>query len=232
MIIKGFQRTSLIDYPNNICSTVFLANCNFRCGFCYNKDLVLNSPELKEFSQEEILAELGRRKKYIDGVCITGGEPLLNPDLPEFIRKIRALDFLVKVDTNGSFPKMLDELTGDKLVDYIAMDVKSSLEKYPKVTGVPVDPQKIRESAKIIMRSGVPYEFRTTVVPTLVEEEDVRKIGEWLAGGKQYYLQQFRPITSLDPVFSKKVPYSKETILWFQKVAQEYFEKVGVRGIS
>lgn len=231
MIIKGFQPTSLIEYPGNVSAIIFLAGCNFKCGFCYNKDLVLNSESLKEIPKEELFSILVKKRKYLDGVSITGGEPLLNEDLPEFIERIKEIGFLVKVDTNGSNPRMLEKILSQKLVDYLAMDVKTSLEKYAIATNTDVQVSKIRESASIIINSGIEYEFRTTVVPEIVEEKDVHEIGKWLAGAKKYCLQQFKPINTLSPEFCLKKPYSRETLFKFRDIAKKYFKKVEVRGI-
>ncbi|MBI5229065.1 anaerobic ribonucleoside-triphosphate reductase activating protein [Candidatus Micrarchaeota archaeon] len=231
MIIKGVQRTSLIDFPGNICSIVFLAGCSFRCPFCYNKDLVLNSPHIKEIPKESVLRELERRKNYIDGVTITGGEPLLNQDLPEFLSEIKHIGLLVKLDTNGSNPEMLEKSIGENLVDYIAMDIKTSLEKYELATNSKVDFEKIKKSAEIVKNFGKECEFRTTAVPGIVGEKDIEKIGDWLHGSRKYFLQQFKPLTTLDPKYERMKPYNKETLYQFKRIATKYFKKVAVRGI-
>ncbi len=231
MLIKGFQKTSLIDFPGNISAIVFLSRCSFRCPFCYNRDLVLDSPSLPEIPQEEILHELARRKKYLDGVVITGGEPLLNEDVLPFMKKIKEMSYLVKLDTNGSNPSLLSRVLKEKLADYVAMDIKSSPEKYEQAAGVKINIEDIRKSARLIMESGVDYEFRTTVVPNLVDEEDVENIGKWLKGARAYYLQQFRPMTTLDPACMNVKPYSREKLFEFKKLAEKYFKKVEVRNI-
>ncbi|MEW6329151.1 MAG: anaerobic ribonucleoside-triphosphate reductase activating protein [Candidatus Micrarchaeota archaeon] len=231
MIIKGFQKTSLIDFPGNISAIVFLARCNFRCPFCYNRDLVLDSPSLPEIPQEEILRELARRKKYLDGVVLTGGEPLLNEDVLPFMKKIKEMGYLVKLDTNGSNPALLARVLKEKLADYVAMDVKSSPGKYEKAAGVKINIEDIKKSARLVMESGIDYEFRTTVVPGLVDAGDVEKIGKWLKGARAYYLQQFRPMTTLDPECAKVKPYAREKLLEFRRLAEKYFKKVEVRNV-
>src|SRR3989338_1289419 len=189
--IKGLQKTSLVDFPSCLACTVFISTCNFRCGFCYNVDLVDDSNKLKEYTEEDILKFLEKRKNVLDGVCITGGEPALYDNLRGFISKIKSRGFKVKLDTNGARPDILKSLIDDGLLDYIAMDIKSSKEKYSKAAGIKVDIDKIQESINLIRDSGVDYEFRTTVVPDFFSEEDAKSIGEWLKGSKKYALQQF-----------------------------------------
>src|SRR3989339_28387 len=165
MIIKGFQRTSLVDFPGNIVSTVFLSGCNFRCPFCHNPELALDSPDLKALPERKVLAEIEAHKRFIDGVCVSGGEPTVHSGLPDFLAKIKALGLKVKLDTNGSNPEMLRTVIAERLVDFISMDVKSSPARYAEATGADVDVLVVGESVKIIMASGIDYEFRTTVVP-------------------------------------------------------------------
>jgi len=176
MKIAGLQKVSTIDYPGEICCVVFLWGCNFRCGFCYNPDLVVRDSG-GEFSQEYVLEFLSKRKGKLDAVCITGGEPLLSLDF-EFVRKIREMGFKVKLDTNGSFPERLRELVEEGLIDYVAMDVKGCREDYSKVAGVDVDVSKIEESIKIVNDFG--GEFRTTIVPGLHDVDKLIVMGEWM----------------------------------------------------
>jgi len=227
--IKGIQKTSLIDYPGKICSIIFLGDCNFRCGFCQNPDLIKSPGKLETIPEEEILEFLKSRKKWIDGVCLSGGEPLLYGDLPEFIKKIKEIGLLVKLDTNGTNPQMLDYLIKNKLVDYIAMDIKASLENYEKAAGVKVNMENIKKSVELIKNSSIDYEFRTTVVPGLFSKEEALKIGKWLSGSKRYFLQQFRPETVLDERFHKLKPFSEEELRGFANLLKPFFEKVGVR---
>lgn len=188
--IKGVKKTSLIDYPKHLCSTVFLGGCNFRCRFCHNPLLVFN--KVDNYDEYQVISELVSRKKNISAVCITGGEPLMNKGVVEFIKKIKSAGFLVKVDTNGYFPGVLSELVDRKLVDYIAMDIKTSPEKYSNVTGTKIDIEIIKKSIEIIKSSGIEYDFRTTVVPGMFEEKDIEGISELIKGATNYTLQQFR----------------------------------------
>lgn len=165
MTINGLQKLTLLDYPGKVACTIFFAGCNFRCPFCHNASLVLAPAEAEQISEETVLAFLKKRQGVLDGVCITGGEPLLQPELPAFIEKIRALGYAVKLDTNGYFPARLQQLIDAGLVDYIAMDVKNAPEKYPQTVGIsPFDLSPVLKSMEILRTCGMPFEFRTTVV--------------------------------------------------------------------
>lgn len=227
--IKGFQKTSLIDYPGKMCSVVFVANCNFRCPYCHNPDLVLNHKNIPDMPAKKIFEHLKKKKKWIDGVCITGGEPCLHENLVDFIRKLKSMGFLVKLDTNGTNPEMLKHLLRNKLLDYVAMDVKGPLKKYSRIVNANVKIMNIRESASLLMKSGVDYEFRTTVVPSLFNEDDLVSIGKWLRGAKKYCIQQFRTLSTLDKKYEKEKPYPEQKLRMFAEVAKEYFGKVEVR---
>ncbi len=229
MKIKGLQKQTILDYPGKLACTIFTFGCNFRCGFCHNPELVVGDGRT-EIKQEEILEFLKNRKGFLDGVCITGGEPTLNEGLPEFISKIKELGFLVKLDTNGTNPKMLEELINKKLVDYIAMDIKAPLEFYDKVTNVKVNKSDIQKSVDLIRRTEN-YEFRTTVVPGLFNEEYAKLIGEWLKGSNRFYIQQFRGIKTLDKNFVGKKPFSKEELISFCNILKPYFKKCEMRGL-
>lgn len=197
MEIGGLQKTSLIDYPKNISCVVFLAGCNFRCPWCYSSELVLPDKIIQQpkISEEEFFTFLKSRKNLLEGVVVCGGEPTINADLGNFIKKIKEMGFKVKLDTNGSNPNVIKSLLEENLLDYIAMDIKAPLDKesYEKSTGVSVDIEKIKESIEIIKNSGIEYEFRTTVVPTIHEKEDIIKIAEYLSPVRKYFLQSFRP---------------------------------------
>jgi pyruvate formate lyase activating enzyme len=230
VIIKGIQKTSLIDYPGKICTVIFTSGCNMRCPFCQNPDLIVNTDRLPELDEGKILAFLKNRKKWIDGVCITGGEPLLYSDMPELIKKISESGFSVKLDTNGLNPGLLKKILDEKLVDYIAMDIKSDVEHYPLACGGNVDIGKIKKSIMLIMSSGIEYEFRSTVVPDFFTEEIVENIGKWLKGAKTYYLQQFRStLPLLDKSFEGKTPYNDTVLNGFQKTLKKYISEVGIR---
>ncbi len=228
VLIKGYEKMSLVDYPGVVAATVFLGGCDFKCGFCHNPDLINNLSNLPDIKEDEFFNFLVSRKGWIDGVCVTGGEPCLTKDLPEFIKKIKALGFKVKLDTNGSMPRVLESVV--KLVDYIAMDIKASPERYSEASGVKVNMTNIQESINIIRSSGTPYEFRTTIMPKLHSRDDLLKIGEWLEGSKKYYLQQFRPdFGVLDKSYEKETSYNKEQIEEFNEMLKPYFEKTEVR---
>lgn len=190
MIIKGIQKLTLLDFPGRVACTVFTAGCNFRCPFCHNASLVLGGSD-GFINENEIFAFLEARRGRLSGICISGGEPTLQPDLARFIRRVKELGYAVKLDTNGYRPEVLRELLSEGLLDYVAMDIKSSRERYSAVAGVEVDVSKIEESAALLMSSGVPYEFRTTVVRELHSAEDFPEIGNWLSGAENFYLQSF-----------------------------------------
>jgi len=230
-MIKGFQKLSLIEYPEKISAIVFLGKCDFLCHFCYNIDLVKNYDKLPDIPEKDILDFLSTRKGLLDGVAITGGEPTLHKDLPGFIKKVKDLGFLVMLETNGSNPRMIKELIDKKLVDYIAMDIKASLEKYDEVAGVKVNKKNIQESIDIIRNSGVDYEFRATVVPKHFKKEDALAIGKWLKRSKRLFLQEFRPDKTLDESYQKIKPYPPEKLKEFAKLMKPFFDSVKIRGI-
>ncbi len=229
--IKGVQKTSLIDYPKKICSVIFMSRCNFRCPYCHNPELVFNEVK-KDIDPKEILEFLEKKKKWIDGVCITGGEPTLHKGLADFIREIKKKGFSVKLDTNGALPSVIEKLLKEKLIDYIAMDIKAPLDKYEKAAGAKVDMKAIQKSISIIMDSDVDYEFRTTVVPELFDEKDAESIGKWLKGAKKFCIQQFRNIDrTLDSKFQDTGTYSTKRLKDFKKILSPYIKKVEVRGV-
>jgi len=229
--IKGYLPSSFLDYPGKIVSVVFLSGCNFRCPYCFNVEMVKNSKKLRKIEAEEVFNHLKSRKKWLDGICLTGGEPCLHSGLKEFIIKIKSLGFLVKLDTNGTSPQILKELIQEKLVDYIAMDIKAPLEKYKKVVKREIDLKKIQQSIDLIRNSGIEYEFRTTIVPTLFDKNDALAIGKWLSGSKRYFLQQFRPEKTLDKEFQKEKPYSIEHLKEMAEIVKPFFGKVEIRGV-
>ena len=204
MQIHGLNKTTLLDYPEHLASTVFTGGCNFRCPFCHNKTLVLNPEEQPLIDEPEVLAYFEKRKTIIEGVCITGGEPTLQKDLPEFLKKIKDIGLKVKLDTNGYRPEIIKSLFEKGLVDYIAMDIKASKENYGKVAGVSnFDVSKIEESIKFIIENFPNYEFRTTVVKELHSPEEILKIKEWLSGTKKYKLQSYKESDGvINPIFT------------------------------
>ncbi len=229
--IGGLQKTTLIDYPGKVACTVFLCGCNFRCPFCYSKELVLPEEIKKQprVSEKEFFDFLKERKGLLEGIVICGGEPTIHQDLPDFIKKIKDLGYLVKLDTNGSDSEMLKQLIKGKLIDYIAMDVKAPKEKYDQAAGVKVDMRKIEESVDVLKEKKVEFEFRTTVVPTIHAKEDIVKIAKWIGLTKKYYLQGFRPDKTVDPKFEKVKPYSKDYLSEIKEEISQFFEICKVR---
>ena len=231
MEIGGLQKTTLIDYPGRLAATVFIIGCDFRCPFCYSPELVLpekikNQPRILEKDFFDFLKE---RKGLLEGVVICGGEPTIHQKLPDFCKKIKKLGYLVKLDTNGSNPRMLKDLIDDKLIDYVAMDIKAPKAKYSEAAGVKVNIKKIEESIDILKEGKIDYEFRSTVVPTILEKEDILKIAQWIGPAKKYYLQNFRPEKTINPKFEKIKPYPQEYLLEIQKVISPFFEICQVR---
>ncbi len=234
MQIAGLQKLTLIDCPDKIACTIFLFGCNFRCGFCHNPELVLPDNPEKIYKEKEILDFLRQRKKYLDAVCITGGEPLINPELNELLRKIKELGFIVKLDTNGSNPNKLKELIDEKIIDYIAMDIKADKDNYNTLAGVKIDINQIEESMKIIINSGLDYEFRTTVIKGYHDAEKLRKIGEWISSfgkAKKYVIQNFIPREDklVDEKFEKIIPFEDNKLDEMKKAVSGYFEKTEIR---
>lgn len=231
MQICGLQKLTLIDFPGCLAATVFLCGCNFRCPWCYSRGLVLPEEIKKqpEISEKELFSFLKERKRLLEGVVICGGEPTIHKELPGFVKKIKKLGYLVKLDTNGSSPKMIKKLIEDKLIDYVAMDVKLPKNKYPKIFKGGVKIENIEKSIKILKEGKIDYEFRTTVVPTILDKEDIIKIAYWLSSAQKYYLQNFRPEKTVDPKFEKIKPYPDKYLLEIQKAVSPFFEVCGLR---
>lgn len=228
MLIKGLQKHTLIDYPGKVAATIFLFGCNFLCPYCHNPDLLdkKKAQMLRTYSEYEILNFLRERKDFLEGVCITGGEPTISPELPMFLRKIKQLGYQIKLDTNGSNPQMLKKLIDEKLIDYIAMDVKTSLNKYHLISDI--DIETIKESIAIV-KNFPEHEFRTTVVPGIVDKENILEIAESLEGAKLFSLQQFQAKNCLDESFNKKEPYSEKELIEMKKSIKSFFEKVEIK---
>jgi len=231
MKICGLQKTTLIDYPGKIACTIFLYGCNFRCGFCHNPELVTEENE-NIFSEEEILGFLEKRKKYLEGICITGGEPTLSLN-KEFLRKIKNLGYLIKIDTNGSLPEKLKEIIDENLVDFVAMDVKASKENYKKITNSGISPEKIEESIKLISELK-DYEFRTTVIEGIHDIEEMKKIAEWLnkliGKPKKYSLQAFKNSGKvLSEEFENKKDTSEKVMREIKEAIKDDFEEIEIR---
>lgn len=231
MRIHGLNKTTLLDYPEHVAATVFTGGCNFCCPFCHNADLVLHSGAFPTLSEEEVLAFLQKRKNVLTGVCITGGEPTLQPDLPDFIRRVKELGYLVKLDTNGYRPEVLKSLLEEKLLDYVAMDIKNSKDKYDMTVGKEsTDIARIEESVELLKGGNIPYEFRTTVVRELHTEADFEAIGEWIQGTENYFLQSYR---DNDNVIQKGfTAYTREDLEGFVKKLKKYINRVELRGVE
>ena len=230
MIIKGFAKLTLLDFPGKVACTVFTGGCNFKCPFCHNASLAVRAGELPNIDEEEVFSLLRKRKGILDGVCVSGGEPLLMPDLADFLGRIKEMGYAVKLDTNGYLPERLGTVIDLGLVDMVAMDIKNSPDKYALTTGVAdIDMVPILESADILMRGRLPYEFRTTVVKELHEAEDFEKIGKWIEGASAYYLQSF--IDSGDIIGSGLSAHSKESLERFLSIVQKYVSNSHLRGV-
>ena len=229
--IKGLEKFAPRDFPGHISSTVFLGGCNFRCPFCHNSDLVLRPEILPTFPLDYFLSFLDSRKGWLEGICISGGEPLLHDDLKTLLILIKDRNLLVKIDTNGSFPSRLEDLIQKKLVDHIAMDVKAPLARYQEVTRAAVNEEDIVRSVEIIKNSGLGYVFRTTLVPGLVGPEDIKKICQMLDGANIFQLQQFVPLNTLDSHYLQKKPYRREEIQGLARIAEPYFSEVRIQGV-
>lgn len=231
MKIGGFQELSLIDYPGKLAATVFLTGCNFRCPYCQNPELV----DLKRIKKQPQIDEkdffkfLDERKDFLDGVCITGGEPTIQKNLVSFIKKIKKKGFLVKLDTNGSNPNTLKKLIKAKLLDYIAMDIKADSVDYNKVANTKINLKNIKKSINLIRKSEIDYEFRITVAPKLIKKRAIKEIGKWLKGAKKFAIQQFQNQKVLDKSFEKIKPYSEKILKDFQEILKKYIDEVELR---
>lgn len=254
MLISGLNKTTLLDYPGRVAATVFTGGCNFRCPFCHNGGLVLSPLTQEHYTEEDILDFLKKRKNILSGVCITGGEPTIQQDLPDFIQQIKELGLAVKLDTNGSHPHMLEELIGKKQIDYVAMDIKNTPGKYQATTGLPGErtiaeasgntfPVKaVQQSVELLKNANIPYEFRTTVVKEFHTLEDLQEICAWIAGSPAYYLQQFEDsgqlIAEMDGSVEKGMIFHAYEEAEIKKIAESLNRipgmegKVHLRGLS
>ena len=231
MNIKGLQKVSLLDFPGGICSTIFVGGCNLRCRYCYNRDLVLNPDSLPAISAEEIFAFLRSKSSLLDGVCVSGGEPTLQEELPDFLMEIKKMGLKVKLDTNGTRPEVISRLLEEDVLDYIAVDVKGPPAKYSYITGNNTDHAKLKETIALLKNSRVEQEFRTTVIPGLLEDEDLLSIAKEIAGCRRYVLQQFSPRSSIiDPALLSLKPYSREKVAEMARMCHEYVETLELRG--
>lgn len=229
MLIKGFEKTTLIDYPGHLASIIFVGGCNFRCDYCYNKDLVLCPAKLPSLSEHDILHELEKRKNFIDGLVITGGEPTLQPDLADFIKKVRALNLKIKLDSNGYNPEIIKALLAKNLLDYIAMDIKAPLKRYAEIAGVPINTNKITKSIELIMRSGIAYEFRTTVWRDSFSPEEFKSMFGLINGAQNYYLQNMYPHFPTPPKQTYD-PMLKSEIEPILALSKQFVQQSALRG--
>lgn len=230
MNFNGFQKLTLLDYPGKVACTLFTPGCNFRCPFCHNASLVTHIENTQTYSEEEILDFLEKRQGLLEGVCITGGEPLLQQDIGEFIGKVKNLGYSVKLDTNGSFPEKLIELADSGLIDYVAMDIKNSKEKYALTADVNnFELGKIEKSVEFLLNGKTEYEFRTTVVKELHTIEDIESIARWIKGADKYFLQNF--VDSGDLIAQGMSAVTPEILHKMREVAAQYTGVVEIRGI-
>ena len=228
--VKGLEKFAPKDFPGCIASTVFLGGCNFRCPFCHNAELVLRPERLADIPMDFFLAYLDSRKGWLEGICVTGGEPLLAEEIESFLTIIKQRGLLIKLDTTGSRPDTLERLLRADLIDRAAMDIKDPLDRYREVTGSKVEPQDIVRSAEILRRSGRPVLFRTTVVPGLIGPEDIESIGRWLQGADVYQIQQFSPVGTLDAEYGRIKPYGRDEVRRLAEAARPFFGEVLVEG--
>jgi len=239
MIIGGLEKITLLDFPDKVAAVVFTQGCNFRCHFCYNPLLVIPATAAKQkkyektysqISEDEFFLFLESRQGKLDGVVITGGEPTLHSDLPEFIKKIRALGFAIKLDTNGSNPLMLEKLLEAGLIDYLAMDLKASFKKYSRLVEVPLDCKKLEKSVKLVLDSGLPHEFRTTLVPGFIELADISEMGSIISGADAWYLQKFKSDTPLvDRQLESAPPFKDEEMAAMAAAGGKYVKLCQLR---
>lgn len=229
MKFYGFQKMTMLDYPGKVACIVFTGGCNLRCPFCHNALLVTQVDNVV-YDEEEIIEYLKKRKGLLDGICVSGGEPLLQVGLESFLQRVKELGYSIKLDTNGTFPARLKSLVEKGLVDYVAMDIKNCKEKYEVTTGTnSFDISKIEESVNFLLSGKVDYEFRTTIVDGLHETQDIVKIGEWIKGAKKYFLQNF--VDSGNLIGSGLKAVSLDKLKEFEKIAKSSVEKIALRGV-
>ena len=230
MVIQGLQKLTLLDYPGKVACTVFTAGCNFRCPFCHNASLVIDTYKNEEISLEEVYSYLKKRQGILDGVCVTGGEPLIQHGIEEFLGNIKEMGYAVKLDTNGSFPEKLKKIVSAGLVDYVAMDIKNSRESYGKTIGIEgYDTGNVEKSIQYLRSGSVPYEFRTTVVQEFHRRSDFESIGKWIEGAEKYYLQQF--VDSGDLIQDGLHGYNKDIMNQALEVVKKSVQMAELRGL-
>lgn len=229
MLIADLQKVSLIDYPGHISAIIFTRGCNFRCRYCHNPELVDPSLFGQCLPEEQVLSFLAKRKGKLDAICLTGGEPTLQDDLIDFIKKVKNLEYLIKIDTNGSNPQVIGDIIRAGIVDYIAMDIKGPVEKYKFITESNIPFDVIQESIKIIMEAGIPYEFRTTLVKQQLDEKDIIETAKLIKNANLYVLQQFVPAKTLDREYLNAKSYTKEEMEMLKKKLLDYVVNISIR---
>lgn len=230
MKFNGFQRLTLLDYPGKVACTLFTAGCNLRCPFCHNASLVTHIDNTNIYNKEEILSYLGKRQGILEGVCISGGEPLMQTEIEDFIKEVKALGYSIKLDTNGFYPDKLISLVEKSLIDYVAVDIKNSYSKYAKTTGIEnLDLSPLKRTVEFLLSGKVDYEFRTTIVEGLHTEADILDIGKTIKGAPRYFLQNF--VDSGDLIGEGLCAISLENMKKMQKIAAQFVPNAEIRGI-
>lgn len=228
ILIGGLQKFSMIDFPGKTCAIIFTVSCNFRCSYCHNPELI-DGRGCEFIKEAEVLAFLEKRIGKLDAVSITGGEATMQKDLVSFMEKVKKMGFLIKLDTNGTNPKMLEEILDKKLVDYVAMDIKAPFDKYIDIVKMLVNIQSIKKSISLIMKKAFDYEFRTTIVKSQLSKEDFHKIGKSIKGAKKYFLQKFIPTKTIDKSFLTEKTYSDTEFEELKKIMDKYVDYCGIR---
>ncbi|MGE5472943.1 MAG: anaerobic ribonucleoside-triphosphate reductase activating protein [Ignavibacteriales bacterium] len=230
MKVGGFQKISTVDYPGYLASTIFLSGCNLKCKYCHNPSLANGEIVDEQTGTEEILSFLKKRKGLIDAVCISGGEPTIHEDLEELICSIKEMGFKVKLDTNGTNPYVVKNLIDKRLIDYVAVDIKATIDKYHEVAGCFVNTDKIKETIKLLINSNIDYEFRTTLLPDL-NQRDIKEIAGYVEGSSKYVIQQFRNKVTLNEDYSSKMPYKSEILTEMSNNIKHMFKQCEIRGV-
>lgn len=230
MVFHGFQKMTMLDFPGYVACTVFTPGCNFRCPFCHNSLLVTRMNDNEIYTEDDILSYLKKRQGVIDGICISGGEPLMHDDIFDFVRKVKEIGLLVKIDTNGSFPDKLRKLIDSGNIDYVAMDIKNCPDRYAETVAIPgFDFEPVRKSVQILLEGKINYEFRTTVVKEFHTPQDMVSVGELIKGADRYFLQHF--IESEGNIQQGLTPLCKEEMENLRQIAAEYVKNAELRGI-
>ncbi len=229
ILVKGYEKSSLVEWPGKIVAIIFTPGCNFKCPYCHNSHIVMHPEEYDDVDFYKILEDLKLRRKWIDAIEITGGEPTIFPKLIPMLKLLKKEGFLVKLDSNGSNPKILEKILKLKLADYVAMDIKNCKEKYSETMGASINLAKIESSINIIKTLAPEYEFRTTILPKHHTKKDIEKIAKWLKGSKRYFLQRFKPGSCLNPKYDNEKTFSEEEAKELAEIAKKYIKTVEFR---